>query len=144
MKLLSVSMKAKLQALLQRPGMRYLSVGGSVYVLELAIIIIAEKNGAGPVLSVALSYTIGTLVSFALQKFVTFGDKRMHHKIVIPQLLATIALVFFNFGFTVLVAQALYGFVPTVVCRTLALLMTTVWNFYLYKTKIFTPSEGVL
>lgn len=127
----------KLKLHLKRPGVRYLIVGGSVYVFELAIIIAAQLLGASPVISVAVSYTLGTLLSFLLQKLVTFSDKRMHHKIVIPQLVATIALVVFNFGFTLLVAALLTNIVPTVISRTLALGVCTIWNFYLYKTRIF-------
>ncbi|MDB5169145.1 MAG: hypothetical protein JWO41_501 [Candidatus Saccharibacteria bacterium] len=127
----------KITELLKRPGMRYLLVGGSVYLFELAVIVIAQLMGAGPVLAVAISYTLGTLVSFGLQKLVTFSDKRMHHKIVVPQLIATIALVVFNFLFTLLVAKLLANVVPVVVSRTIALGICTIWNFYLYKTRIF-------
>jgi putative flippase GtrA len=123
--------------LLKRPGIRYLLVGGSVYMLEIVIILIAQHQGASAVVSVGLSYAIGTTVSFGLQKMVTFGDKRMHHKILIPQAVATALLVLFNFGFTLLVAKLLAHVWPTVVTRTLALLTTTVWNFYLYRTRIF-------
>lgn len=123
--------------LLQRPGVRYLIVGGSVYALELIIIVIAQAAGATAVQAVAWSYVIGTAVSFLLQKLVTFGDKRMHHKIVGLQLLATVGLVIFNFGFTLLATKLLENVMPAVVVRTLALATTTIWNFYLYKTRIF-------
>lgn len=127
----------KLAALLRRPGIRYLLVGGSVYVFELAIIVIAQRAGYSAVTAVAISYVLGTLVSFGLQKLVTFGDKRMHHRILIPQLVATCLLVVFNFGFTLAVTAALAHVIPAVVSRTIALLTTTIWNFYLYRTKIF-------
>jgi putative flippase GtrA len=133
-------MKAKIIELLKRPGIRYLIVGGSVYVFELAVIVVAQRQGASPVIAVAWSYVLGTMVSFLLQKLVTFGDKRMHHKILLPQFIATCLLVVFNFGFTLLVAKVLEGVLPAVVSRTLALLTTTIWNFYLYRTRIFKKS----
>ncbi len=136
----SDQMLAKLFVLLEKPGVRYLLVGGSVYVFELAIIIMAQHLGAGAVIAVAWSYILGTLVSFLLQKLVTFRDRRMHHKILIPQLIAASLLVLFNFGFTLLVAKLLTHITPAVVSRTLALLTTTLWNFYLYRTKIFENS----
>ena len=46
----------KLKELLAKPGYRYLIVGGSVYVFELLVIIVAQAYGAGPVLAIALSY----------------------------------------------------------------------------------------
>lgn len=127
----------KIKVLLKRPGMRYLIVGGTVYVFEVAVILVAQALGAGPVAAVAWSYILGTSLSFLLQKFVTFGDKRTHHRIVIPQLIATILLVVFNFGFTLFVTAIFAGILPAVVSRTLALGICTVWNFYLYKTRIF-------
>jgi len=123
--------------------MRYVVVGGSVYVFELAAIVVAQAWGASSVWAVALSYWLGTLVSFGLQKFVTFGDKRLHHKILIPQFIATCLLVLFNFGFTVLVTKLLSPPLPAMGSRTIALGITVIWNFYLYKTKIFkTPNDN--
>ena len=123
--------------LLARPGVRYLLVGGIVYVFELVVIVVAQRAGSSAVAAVAISYVLGTLVSFGLQKLVTFSDRRMHHRILIPQLVATCLLVIFNFGFTLAVTALLAHVVPAVVSRTLALLTTTIWNFYLYRTKIF-------
>lgn len=136
-------MLAKLKILLKRPLYRYLIIGGSVYAFELVIIVVAQLLGAGPVLAVAISFILGTMVSFFLQKLVTFGDKRMHHKILVPQLIATWLLVLFNFGFTILVTKLFAHVWPAVVSRTIALLITTIWNFYLYRTKIFkTPEDN--
>lgn len=136
-------MKQKIKTLLERPGYRYLVIGGSVYVFEIAVIVIAQKLGASSLVSVALSFWLGFLLSFTLQKFVAFGDKRTHHKVVIPQFLATAALVLFNFGFTLLVTKILAHVFPALVTRTVALGVTTMWNFYFYKTRIFnTPPRA--
>lgn len=130
--------------LLKRPGVRYLLVGGSVYVLELIVIILAQHAGSTPVEAVAAAFFIGLVVSFLLQKLFTFGDKRTHHKILIPQIVAVTLLVVFNFGFTILVTKLLQHHLPAVVTRTLALGITTIWNFYLYRTRIFNnPGEPV-
>lgn len=117
---------------------RYLIVGVSVYLFELLVIVIALKGGASNVVAVGISFWLGLMVSFFLQKLVTFGDKRMHHRIVLPQLVAVTLLVLFNFGFTLLVTKLLQSLLSAVITRTLALGITTIWNFYLYKTRIFT------
>jgi len=130
-------MKTKIQELLKKPGYRYLLVGGSVYALELVVIVIAQRLGAGAVLAVGLSFWVGLVVSFALQKLFTFGDKRLHRRVLSMQIMAVSLLVIFNFGFTLLVTKLLYHELPAVVTRTLALGITTIWNFYLYKTRIF-------
>ena len=92
----------RLKELLKNPTARYLIVGGSVYVLELVIIVVALRLGATPVQAVTLSFLIGLVVSFMLQKLFTFGDIRMHHKVVIPQVIAVVLLVLFNLAFTCL------------------------------------------
>jgi putative flippase GtrA len=137
-------MTPKLLHLLKKPGVRYLLVGGTVYLFELVVILVAQHQGASPVAAVAWSYILGTAVSFLLQKLVTFSDKRMNHKILLPQLMATVLLVLFNFGFTIAVTKLLANILPAVISRTLALLTTTIWNFYLYRTRIFKNSAAEL
>lgn len=136
-------MKARLAGLLQKPGYRYLLVGGSVYAFELAVIVVAQWLGSSAVWAVAISFCLGTLVSFLLQKLVTFGDKRMHHRVLIPQVIATTLLILWNLGFSVLLAKLLQNLMPAVAIRTIALLITTFWNFYLYKTRIFKKSGEI-
>ncbi len=137
-------MKDKITALLKRPFIRYLIIGCSVYVFELGVIVAAQYFGANSVVAVGLSFWLGLIVSFALQKFVTFGDKRTHHRILLPQFLAVTLLVFFNFAFTLLVTKVMSPWWPAVVSRTVALAITTIWNFYLYKTKIFKSTEDAI
>ena len=130
-------MKNKILSSISPAGRRYLIIGVSVYALELVLIVVAQALGASAVVAVALSFWIGLVVSFILQKVVTFGDKRVHHRILIPQIIAFCLLVAFNFGFTILVTRLLSKTVPAVFTRTIALGITTIWNFYLYKTRIF-------
>jgi putative flippase GtrA len=133
----------RLKVLPRTPFGRYLIIGVSVYIFELAVIFVAQWMGAGPVLAVGLSFWLGLIVSFILTKFVTFGDKRMHHRIIIPQLIAVTLLVLFNFGFTLLITKLLAHVLPPYLTRTLALGITTIWNFYLYRTRIFkSPGDG--
>jgi len=133
-----------LRAMLAKPGYRYLLIGGVVYIFELSVIVLAEAYGASPVWAVAISFCAGTAVSFLLQKLITFGDKRMHHGVLIPQIVAMTLLVLWNLGFSVLLTKMLESHVPAVVSRTLALGITTIWNFYLYKTQIFKNSNEEL
>jgi putative flippase GtrA len=127
--------------LLETATGRYITVGGSVYVLELIVIYIAGQAGASQIVSVALSFWIGLVVSFVLQKLFTFQDKRTHKRLVVKQFMAVCVLVLFNFGFTIAVTKLLEGKAPAAVSRTVALGITTLWNFYLYKTRIFKAEE---
>ncbi len=128
-------------ALLTRPGFRYLLVGGGVYVFELIVIVVAQALGLSAVWAVAVGFVLGTIVSFFLQKLVAFGDKRMHRSIVGLQFAAVCALVAWNFTFSLLLTHLLENTFPAVVTRTIALGVTTVWNFYLYKTRIFKQAD---
>jgi putative flippase GtrA len=119
------------------PVQRYLVIGVSVYLFELLVIVAAQALGANSVLAVGISFWLGLLASFGLQKVITFGDKRTHYRVLLPQLAAFSLLVLFNFGFTLLFTKLLEDTLPAVWCRTLALGITTIWNFYLYKTRIF-------
>jgi putative flippase GtrA len=134
----------RLKQLLARPGLRYLLIGGSVYLFELAVIVAAQHIGASAVWAVAISFCLGTLVSFFLQKLVTFGDTRMHHRILIPQLIATALLIVWNLSFSVVLTKLLQDHLSAVVSRTFALGITTIWNFYLYKTRIFKNSDQLM
>lgn len=128
---------AKIKSAFTRPTGRYILIGGSVYIFELLVIFVAQAAGANALLAVGLSFWFGLIASFLLQKLVTFKDKRLHHKVLLPQVIAFSLLVFFNFGFTLLVTDLLVALLPAVTTRTLALAVTTIWNFYLYKTRIF-------
>ena len=130
-------MLQKIQTYLHKPLYRYIFIGGTVYILELLVIVVAQKAGASSVLAVGLSFWVGLIASFGLQKIVTFSDTRMHHRVLLPQIVVFSLLVLWNFGFTLLVAKLLADSMPAVVVRTIALAITTTWNFYLYKTRIF-------
>lgn len=116
---------------------RYITVGAVVYALELLVIVMAQWLGASPITAVGLSFWIGLIASFILQKLVTFGDKRVYHRVLLSQIIAFSLLVILNFGFTLMVTRLLSSYMPAVATRTLALGITTIWNFYLYKTRIF-------
>ncbi|HEX7484410.1 MAG TPA: GtrA family protein [Candidatus Saccharimonadales bacterium] len=137
-------MLSKFRPDLKKPSHRYLVTGISVYLFELLVILVAEKLGASGILAVGLSFWLGFMVSFGLQKAFTFKDKRTHHRILVPQIIAYALLVLFNFGFTLLVTQLLVALVPAVVTRTVALGITTVWNFYLYRTRIFKTDDNLV
>lgn len=133
-----------LREMLKKPGYRYLIIGGSVYIFELAVIVDAQSVGASAPWAVAISFCLGTAVSFFLQKLITFRDKRMHHKVLLPQLAATALLIAWNLAFSVLFTKLLQDKLPAVVTRTIALAITTIWNFYLYKTRIFKQGDDEL
>ncbi len=123
---------------------RYLGIGISVYIIELVVIVVAGHLGASAVTSVGISYWVGLVIAFVLQKFVVFNSKALHHKILLPQILAFSVLVLFNFAFTLLVTKLLSPPLPAVISRSLALAITVIWNYYLYKSHIFSSKTANL
>lgn len=133
-------MKPKIASILQHRKFRYIFIGISVYIFELLVIVIAQSFHASAIIAVSLSFWLGLVVSFCLQKLITFKDTRLHHKVLLPQIIASLLLVGFNFSFTILVTHMLRTIVPATLCRTLALGASTIWNYYLYKTHIFSTT----
>lgn len=130
-------MKAKLRSMLSTTTGRYITVGGLVYLLELVVIWLSETLGASSLVAVGVSFWIGLVASFLLQKLFTFGDKRTQRKVLLSQIIAVSLLVMFNFGFTLLITKLFASTLTTFGARTVALAITVIWNFYLYKTHIF-------
>jgi putative flippase GtrA len=116
---------------------RYLVIGVSAFLVELVILFSAQAAGVPGTLAVAISFIVGTAISFLLQKVIAFKDRRFHKKIVFSQALLYVVLVVFNFAFTVLAVWLLERYFPVALIRTVALATTVIWNYYLYKTWIF-------
>jgi putative flippase GtrA len=126
---------------LSKSTRRYLIIGVSVYLLEVAIILIGQRAGASAVASVTLAFWLGLLTSFLLQKVITFEDKNFEKHIVFRQMVAYGILIAWNYGFTILFTKLFQDLMPAVLCRTVALGFCTIWNFYLYKLHIFKSTE---
>jgi len=130
-------MKSLLSAIYSDSRVRYLAIGGGTFLVELAVLFAAQAAGAPGTLAVAISFIIGTALSFLLQKIIAFKDRRFQKKVVFSQALLYAALVVFNFAFTVLAVWLLEQYFPVALIRTVALATTVIWNYYLYKTRIF-------
>lgn len=132
-----------LKQIWQKNWGRYLIIGGSVYLFELLVIFVSENLGANSVMAVGISFWLGLILSFLLQKLVTFRDKRIRRKIIFWQFGAFVALVIFNFLFTVIFTWLTQDYMSALSSRTIALAITTLWNFYLYKTRIFKSNNQI-
>lgn len=121
---------------------RYILVGGFSYFIELCVIVICKYAfGISDVYSVAISFWIGLVVAFVLQKLITFKEKSKGKKVV-KQSVLYILLVLFNYIFTLAFVGLLSSITYVVIARTIALIITTSWNFLLYNKYLF-KSEGI-
>lgn len=120
-----------------RPIVRYVVVGGISYLLELASIYIFVMIGISAVGAIAISFWIGLIVSFLLQKLVAFSDKRRSPRAIASQSLAYGILVLANYVFTIGVVYIGTALVGVYIARTIALVITTAWNYIIYSKIIF-------
>lgn len=119
---------------------RYILVGGLSFAIELGFLAAFKYLlDLSVSLSVAIAFWIGLLASFSLQKLLAFQDHRKSAKVVTRQVILYAALVLFNYVFTL----ALVSLSPPelfLITRTVALIVTTLWNYVVYKYLIFSPS----
>ena len=119
----------------------YVLVGVISYALELtSLFSIHYMFSLSYGYSTAIAFWIGLFSSFVLQKFLAFKDYRKEIKEISSQLSLFSLLVIFNYIFTLIVVSALPSHL-ILFSRTLALAITTSWNYIIYK-KIFSKNRS--
>lgn len=113
---------------------RYVFIGGVSYVIELStLLFLAHILLFSPSIAVACSFWVGLIVSFVLQKYIAFNSKVATKKVLGKQALFYGILVLFNYVFTIVFVSLLTSHLGLVAVRTLALLLTVSWNYFMYK-----------
>jgi putative flippase GtrA len=113
---------------------RYLFVGGFSFAIEIAILyILNQVLHLSPTISVAISFWVGFIVAYILQKLVTFQNKEKTRRAVAKQLLGYSLLVLWNYVFTIVVVKLFQDALSVVLLRTIVIAITTIWNYALYK-----------
>ena len=120
---------------------RYIFIGGFSYLVEMGCLFgLHDGLKLNATLSVAISFWVGFIVAYVLQKFITFKNTDRSRQAVTNQLLGYSLLVGWNYLFTLIVVGLLDQFVSVFILRTLVVLVTTVWNYVIYK-KLFKNVE---
>lgn len=115
---------------------KYIVAGGLAYIAELCCLYTLSRIiGIDAVLSVAISFWVGFGTSFYLQKVHAFSN-RSRGKVVVKQLILYSLLVAINYLFTIWLVHTLDN-LDIFISRTIALAITTVWNYFLYKYVLF-------
>lgn len=113
---------------------RYIIVGSTAYLFEMATLYgLRIGLGFSPLKSVAISFWVGFIVAFLLQKIVTFKNHEKHARAIAKQLAGYSLLVGWNYGFTLVSVRLLSGTLSVFVIRTLVIMIITSWNFVLYR-----------
>lgn len=123
--------------------LRYVFVGGTSYAIELALLLsLVHVFQLGTGLAVSIGFWAGLVISFLLQKFFAFGDKDTKIQRLTIQSFAYALLVIVNYSFTLLFVHILAPIIGLFIARTLALIITTGWNYIVYKKLIFTKEPS--
>lgn len=127
-----------IQKVLSHNLVRYILVGGGSYVIEMGLILfLTYLVHVNPVLSVGIAFWFGLVISFVLQKIVAFGDTSKSKKQLTTQTIQYAVLVGVNYLFTLLFVWATTSLIGIFFARTIALAITTTWNYVIYSKVIF-------
>lgn len=125
------------QKYFQHPVVRFLFVGGLTYVVDIGILVGLHYGlHVQRTVATAASFWVGLLFSFGLQKLVAFQDYQKEIKAISKQALWYGVLILFNYFFTLFVVS----FFPDkdlILSRTIAVILTAIWNYFFYKNIIF-------
>jgi putative flippase GtrA len=112
---------------------RYLLIGGLAFVVEMAAIYGLKIIGLSDLHAVAISFWIGFIVAFLLQKYFTFKNSARDIKSISHQLIGYSLLVGLNYLFTLSVVGYFSGALAVYTLRAIVIAITTVWNYLVYK-----------
>lgn len=124
---------------LSRSLVRYVLTGGVGFLVEIAVILLfVHVLRTSAIIAVAVSFWVGLIASFLMQKLFTFRNAERTAQALTRQTALFAVLVVVNYLFTLLFVALVNPIwdLPTVT-RACALLITTAWNYFVYKHVIF-------
>lgn len=122
---------------------RYVVVGIVAYLSEMAVLFgLKDLVGLSSLKAVAISFWTGLVVAFILQKIVTFQNHDRSLHMLSKQLAGYSILVGFNYLFTLLMVGIFSDKVSVFVIRTAVIILSTGWNFIIYKELLFKKKEA--
>lgn len=112
---------------------KYIIAGVVSYLIEISTLLSIHKIFKISVLeSAAIAFWIGLLTSFVVQKFFTFNNYHKKYNLLAMQVIQYSILVLVNYVFTLIVVY-IFPQKYIIFSRTLALIITTGWNYIVYK-----------
>ncbi|OLF70991.1 hypothetical protein AWH62_13025 [Maricaulis sp. W15] len=128
-------------AIIERPAVRYLIVGGSTNLALLALYAGLTALGVHEVTASSIGYSTGIVVTYILNKGWSFRDKSTHHTAFIRYIAA------YGVGYVVQIA-VLYGLtfqlgLPHIISQIVAMIAAAVSIFSLLKLFVFRPTPDL-
>lgn len=126
-----------IKKLWQNTAVRYCFIGGLSYFIELvALFGLFKAFGLPRTVATGISFWVGLVIAFMLQKKFAFKDYNAEVKVMAKQGVFYGLLIVSNYLFTLAVVSVFPNDL-LFFSRTLALAITTIWNFFVYKHFIF-------
>jgi putative flippase GtrA len=123
--------------------LRFVAVGLIAFGLDFGLLWVLHAVVGVPLwLSTGAAFLLSFLVTYLLQRVITFRSKSAHGRALIKYT----SLVVFNTLATVLIVNLANTFVDSwAFGKIVATSVTTIWNYFLYRFWIFPPesSEGI-
>lgn len=130
-----------IKSILESQVVRYILTGGISFAIELFTLLSLNAVGLHRSLAVAISFWIGFGVALALQKFFAFRNYERKPKAIAKQTFLFAALVAFNYLFTIGLVS-LFPEEYLAISRTLAIILVSFWNYFIYKNIIFKAAKN--
>lgn len=121
------------------PGVRYLVTGGFCFLVDAGILWVAhDLIGIDLAVATAAAFLLSFVVTYTLQKVVAFeSDSR-----VTPSVVRYALLVIVNTIATTFIVWAVTAWGPPwIVGKIVAVIITTVWNYFAYRYWVFAPAK---
>ena len=129
---------ASLKKIQEHTAVRYIVVGGLSYGIEVSILfMLVSFLHVSSLVGVGISFWVGLAVSFLLQKFLAFSNTTIKTEHLFKQSVQYGLLVVINYAFTLWFVSAFESMAGLLIARTVALVITTMWNYFVYAKIIF-------
>lgn len=131
-----------IEKLLNHTLVRYILVGGISFAAELALLLLfTGVFDIQRTIATAVTFWVGLILAFVLQKLFAFKDYQKDLRAISRQGVSYGLLVAWNYTFTLFVVSV-FPSRYLVFSRVLAVAITTVWNYFIYRKVIFSPHRN--
>lgn len=125
----------------QHSAVRYLVTGGFCFLVDVALLWLGhDVLGIPLAVATAIAFLLSFFVTYTLQRVVAFASDND----VAPSVLRYTILVIANTVATTFIVWAVDALgAPWFVGKILAVIITTVWNYFIYRYWVFAPTKKV-
>ena len=135
-------MQIQNKAFFSKQFIRYIIAGLTSLLFELVVLWFAhDVFSLSTQISVSISFWVGLVVAFMLQKFFTYKEHTKTFRVVSKQMVLYGLLVAWDYVFTLLFVSLFAPYITIYIARLLSIVFIVCWNYLIYKKYIFVCHE---